>query len=246
MHYLIRSFYVTFVFSVLVTSFLLDLNAEAETLKLISYRGEIVTVKGVSIDTTVPVQFLIYSDSIGGNPLWTEIQTGVRIAKSAREGKSTLNVLLGSVNQIPDSVYASKTRYLEVKINNGPEIIPRKPISLDVELDGYLPLYNDANSEYLGNYGGVQPRFVKRRAPKYPPLARMSGVTGTVRVEVFIDKDGKVRDARTYMDSGTNAGLEEAAIEAVKGSEFAPATIDGQPVAVRIIVPYHFRLASKK
>jgi TonB family protein len=246
-----HNLHATFLFFVLAILFFLALSAGAQSTKLVSYRCELTPPNCPLVDTTISIQFSIYSDSIDGSSLWTEVHAKVKIYKSPfatkpKTDKCAFNVLLGTVTRIPDSVYAKKNRYLGAKIGNDPEMTPRRPISLDAELDGYLPLYDDASSEYLGNYGSIQPRFVKQRAPKYPPLARMSGVTGTVRVEVFIDKDGKVRDARIYMDPGTNAGLEEAAIEAVRGSEFSPTTIDGQPVAVRIIVPYEFRLAGKK
>lgn len=91
----------------------------------------------------------------------------------------------------------------------------------------------------------VPPKFVKRVEPKYPPLAKLSGITGTVFVQVLVDKNGKVRDVKIYKDSSTNAGLEQAAIDAAKASEFSPAISDGQPIAVWIIYHYDFTLKNK-
>jgi len=85
------------------------------------------------------------------------------------------------------------------------------------------------------------PKFVKRVNPKYPQIARLSGLTGKVKVQVLVDRNGKVRDVKIYKDSGTNAGLEEAAIEAAKATEFTPAISNNQPIAVWIIYEYEFK-----
>jgi TonB family protein len=112
-------------------------------------------------------------------------------------------------------------------------------LAIDIPSDEYLPA-PDQFTPY-----DEPPKFVKMVEPKYPQLARMSGVTGTVLVQVLVDKSGKVRDVRIYKDSGTNAGLEEAAIEAAKASEFTPAISNNQPIAVWAIYPYNFTLKSK-
>ncbi|MCJ7507226.1 MAG: TonB family protein, partial [candidate division Zixibacteria bacterium] len=109
-------------------------------------------------------------------------------------------------------------------------------LAIDIPADEYLPA-PDQFTPY-----DEPPKFVKKVQPKYPQLARMSGVTGTVYVQVLVDKSGKVRDVRIYKDSGTNAGLEEAAIEAAKASEFTPAISNNQPIAVWAIYNYDFKL----
>ena len=66
--------------------------------------------------------FSIYADPITQTPLWTETQTTVGI------DKGIFNVLLGSVNPIPFSLFDGTTRYLGVKVGTDPEITPRKPM----------------------------------------------------------------------------------------------------------------------
>jgi len=251
MRYTTCSFSATISLFVLAVLFLLIPTVRAQSTRLISYRGELTPPNSPLVDTVISIQFSIYSDSMGGSPLWSEVQTKVKTYKSPLAAKLKIdkclfNVLLGTVTQIPDSAYAKKNRYVAVKIGNDPEMIPRKLISLDAEFDAYIPRYNLPNSEYIGIYDYAQPKFVKAVQPKYPQLAKLSGVTGTVYIEIFIDKGGKVSDARIYKDTDTNAGLEEAAKEAAKASEFVPATLDDQPVAVRIVVPYVFSVKSKK
>jgi hypothetical protein len=66
--------------------------------------------------------FSIYADTGGTNLLWTETQPAVVVEKGV------FNVLLGSVDSIPYSVFDGSTRYLGVKVGDDPEITPRKPI----------------------------------------------------------------------------------------------------------------------
>jgi TonB family protein len=109
-------------------------------------------------------------------------------------------------------------------------------LAIDIPSDEYLP-----SSDQFVPYD-EPPKFIKKVQPKYPQLARLSGVTGTVYVQVLVDKSGKVRDVKISKDSGTNAGLEEAAIEAAKASEFTPAISNNQPIALWIIYRYDFKL----
>jgi TonB family protein len=119
------------------------------------------------------------------------------------------------------------------------EMLPADTISIKDKPEDHVP----AASEFVPY--DVPPKFVKRVEPKYPSLAKLSGITGKVLVQVLVDKNGKVADVRIYKDSGTNAGLEQAAIEAARQSEFSPAISKGQPIAVWIIYHYDFTLKNK-
>ncbi len=57
--------------------------------------------------------------------------------------------------------------------------------------------------------------------PKYPSMAKAAGIEGTVRVEFFINKKGKVTEVNII--SGTGTILDEAAVKAVKESTWKPA-----------------------
>lgn len=98
----------------------LSLNTQAEIPKLINYQGKLTTAEGTCVDTTFLMQFSIYSDNTGGDPLWTETQPSVRV----KDG--IFNVLLGSVDSIPQSVFTGDIRYLGVKVGDDPEMTPRK------------------------------------------------------------------------------------------------------------------------
>lgn len=88
------------------------------------------------------------------------------------------------------------------------------------------------------------PLYLKNPPPQYPAAARRRGYEGTVRVEVLVDREGKVRDLRLVESSG-HAMLDRAAIGAVKGWRFEPARRGEEKVEMWVTVPLTFRLKDK-
>jgi len=120
---------------------------QAEVPKLINYQGKLTTPQGALIDSTVSMQFSIYSDSTGGDPLWSEIQASVKV------DKGIFNVLLGSINEIPESIFTGQIRYLGVKVGDDPEMTPRKSI---VSV-GYAYNSDKVDGRHAGNNDGDVP-----------------------------------------------------------------------------------------
>jgi protein TonB len=87
----------------------------------------------------------------------------------------------------------------------------------------------------------VAPVLLHRVIPTYPPLAREAGAEGTVRIQVLVDRNGRVTQA-TVLDSNTVASLKRAAREAALGHLFTPARQNGRPVAVRVVLTFVFSL----
>ena len=86
------------------------------------------------------------------------------------------------------------------------------------------------------------PAFINKAAPVYPPLAKQAGISGTVYVKILVDSKGNVRDAIIAKGSGTNAGLEEAALAAAKKCTFSPAIQNGTPIPIWVTFPFEFKL----
>ena len=80
---------------------------------------------------------------------------------------------------------------------------------------------------------GVVLKVKKLVRPDYPDAAVRKGIQGRVVVVVVIDEKGKVVEAT--VDHGDPL-LADAAVRAVKKTEFEPPTQDGKPVRVRIRV----------
>jgi TonB family protein len=83
-----------------------------------------------------------------------------------------------------------------------------------------------------------QPGKIKDVAPVMPRAARQAGVFGVVIVEVTIDAQGRVSQARILRSIPL---LDQAALDAVRQWEFEPTVIDGQPRPVIMTVPVPFQ-----
>ncbi len=81
----------------------------------------------------------------------------------------------------------------------------------------------------------------KRQGPceaAYPEAARALGVAGKVRLQLEIDALGHVEGVEVL--DGPGHGLEEAAVAALRGCHFVPATRGGTAVATSITYTYTF------
>lgn len=85
------------------------------------------------------------------------------------------------------------------------------------------------------------PQWCKKVLPGYPRAARRANAEGTVILEATVDVDGKARNIEVKEDN-VGYGCARAAIEALKDSRFIPAEQDGEPIPMRISIPYRFVL----
>jgi protein TonB len=76
--------------------------------------------------------------------------------------------------------------------------------------------------------------------PVYPPEAKQNGIQGMVRLEITIDKDGRVSELKAL--SGP-AELIQSAIDAVKQWTYRPTRLNGEPVSVMTTVDVNYSLA---
>jgi TonB family protein len=85
-----------------------------------------------------------------------------------------------------------------------------------------------------------EPVAIEKVSPRYPPEARDEGITGFVVADTMIDEIGVVRDV--VIQESPSDELSASAIEALEQWRFAPAMMDGEPVAVRYFVTIKFNL----
>jgi TonB family protein len=88
--------------------------------------------------------------------------------------------------------------------------------------------------------GGTQPEETDRVVPRYPLMARRSGIQGPVVVRGIVRHDGTIDNVEVIKD--LPYGLGEAASEAVSQWHFRPATYKGEPIDVYYTVTVNFRL----
>jgi protein TonB len=82
-------------------------------------------------------------------------------------------------------------------------------------------------------------RIVNRTTPVYPPLARQTRISGTVRLHAIIAKDGTVQQLEVV--SG-HPLLVQSALEAVRQWRYQPTLLNGEPVEVDTTVDVIFSL----
>lgn len=80
---------------------------------------------------------------------------------------------------------------------------------------------------------------VRFAMPNYPTGARQSRVEGKVVVEVELDEEGNVVNAKA---TSGHAMLRQSAEDAVKKSKFKPALFNGEPIRAKGVVTYNFTL----
>jgi protein TonB len=76
----------------------------------------------------------------------------------------------------------------------------------------------------------------------YPPIARRSGIEGTVYLELFIDRTGLVQQVRILKEDPPGRGFGEAAVKAFEGARCIPAQANGENVSVRYRYPVSFKI----
>ncbi len=85
----------------------------------VPYPGRLSNAEGQPVaDGAYELQFALYAAATGGEPLWTETQTGVAVRGGA------FAVVLGSVAPIPKAVLDGGSRWLEVSVRGPGEASP--------------------------------------------------------------------------------------------------------------------------
>src|SRR5277367_4873769 len=90
--------------------------------------------------------------------------------------------------------------------------------------------------------GNVQAaKLVNKVSPSYPPLARQTRISGTVRLHAIIGKDGSVQSLT--LESG-HPLLVQSALDAVRQWRYRPTLLNGVPVEVDTTIDVIFSLGS--
>jgi TonB family protein len=85
-----------------------------------------------------------------------------------------------------------------------------------------------------------QPIIVKRVNPLYPEIARLVGIEGRVWANVWIDKEGKIR--QVVIIKSDSELFNDAVIQAINQYVFAPALMSNGPVPVWLALRFDFKL----
>jgi TonB family protein len=86
-----------------------------------------------------------------------------------------------------------------------------------------------------------QPKLLSSVAPVYPGLAKLNNVQGDVIIQAMIGISGNVTSMKVV--SGPSL-LRDAAMNALRKWRYAPAKLDGKPIAQQYVVTIRFRLGN--
>ena len=101
----------------------------------------------------------------------------------------------------------------------------------------------EAYPEFEGGVAAFNAYIMKEI--RYPLQARQAGVEGRVDVEFVVRKDGSISHVEAM--KGIGGGCDEEAVRVVKIlPPFKPATQNGKPARVRMVVPIVFKLKARE
>ena len=96
--------------------------------QMINFQGRLTNAQGDTLSGDYSVRFRIYADSSGTIVLWEESWLTTEDHPVKVRG-GIFNVLLGSRDSIPDTVFTGSTRWLGMKVEGDPEMEPLQPIA---------------------------------------------------------------------------------------------------------------------
>jgi protein TonB len=85
-----------------------------------------------------------------------------------------------------------------------------------------------------------EPVVIYRVEPVYPEFAKKAGLEGQVYVNIWVDKEGKVRDVKILKSDSEI--FNQPVVDACMQWKFSPAMMKNGPVAVWVAVPFRFSL----
>jgi len=91
---------------------------DATVPSVINYQGSLSDAAGAPLEGKYVLTFAIYSDNLGGEPIWSETTTVTVV-------DGLFDVLLGSSRPLTPEVFASQGRFLGISVNGGEELTPR-------------------------------------------------------------------------------------------------------------------------
>lgn len=135
--------------------------------------------------------------------------------------------LFASLSQITDEISQNikKTQTAEIKENSPPSLEE-------------LPAENSLEAK---NFKSPLP--FKRIVPVYKRLANLFSITATVDATVDLDENGKV--VRIEITRWAGYDLDESVRETINKMEWRPASRNGKPLPIRVLLRYNFKKIEK-
>jgi TonB family protein len=186
------------------------------------------------------------NDEIRRVPAKTEVDSGAISMKIEADGSGNFDKALDTVfakdlatlaPSLPSYWQAyAMTHFLAVN-SRGPARLEKESYTKESSAEGeFSP--SEKSAVHVG--GSVKPpTLVRTYNPTFTDLASAQKFTGSVKLYLWFDSDGKVSHVSVAKPAGL--GLDEAAIAAVEQYQFQPATQDGNAVTVDLYLDVNFK-----
>ncbi len=191
-------------------------------------------------EPTRMVRMVKYSD-LGPPPSITNASTPPPISVSAPTAKPTVGapVPVPDAEVSPEQTIATQTEMSQqtAPVTEGLDGGGGVQIEQDIRIDDDAPPADFVPVE-------KEPVVIKKVEPKYPDLAMRAGLEGKVWVKIWVDKEGKPKQA-VVLKSDAEI-FNQPAVDAAMQFLFTPAYMNNGPVAVWVSVPFRFKLADRR
>jgi len=167
---------------------------------LLNYQGRLIDANGNPLSGTKSITFSIYAAATGGSAIWTEPQ-------SLALDNGIFSASLGSVVNLPPSVFSSDTRYLGVTVLGDAEMSPRAQL-LSVP---YAIYASSAASVGISGQSVVISTFVTISGDAGEASSRLVISTGGITV-FRVNGSGEVYANKYIGDGSLLTGISAAAI----------------------------------
>jgi TonB family protein len=201
--------------------------------------------------TVVPSQ-----PSIDPNAVDAEVQRRLAALKQQQQAAQTTTAAARPVTATvaPPPVQVAQTQPTPVPVQQQPAVVPQpapvqtqtvapQPVAPDpTPAAPAAPRAREGDLVPVGTEGLTPPRVVRRGTASYPQVAKIQRIEGTVICNVLVSETGQVLDVKILRGVARALGLNEAAEQAMRHTQFQPAMKDGVRVKSWISVPVEFKL----
>jgi protein TonB len=89
--------------------------------------------------------------------------------------------------------------------------------------------------------GGLirEPRLIEGKAPEYPPIAQVAGLSADVILEAHVGRDGRILSAEIVKGHPL---FDDAAVASVRSRRYEPLLLNGVPSDFLVTITVSFRI----
>lgn len=161
---------------------------------VLTYQGTLVDSTGNPVNGSQDITFRIYNHAADPAFLWEEAHTG---ANAVPVQNGLFNVLLGSLNPIPFSIWEETELFLGIQVGSDDEMTPRNPIAI-APLAHYAVIANGVTTDSITGESVLNGSITQADAPSLVQSANGNNEIVRSGNAVYTDSDGDGRIVISY------------------------------------------------